>query len=87
MTLKLSFDSPVPHNQRDHVIKAFRDLGLQYERIYQSGIYSLHRFHGRLPTNQGSSDVKLNTISVNDDFVNVFHNVNYIEIFINIERE
>lgn len=87
MTLKLSFDSPVPHNQRDRVIKAFRDLGLSYERIYQSGIYSLHRFYGRLPTSQGSSDVKLNTISVNDDFVNVFHNVNYIEIFINIERE
>lgn len=87
MTLKLNFNDPCPHNQRDKVIKAFRDLGFSYERIYQSGVYSLHRFYGRLPTISGRSDIDIKTISINDDLLETFHDVDYIEIYLSIERE
>lgn len=63
MTLKLNFNTPVPHNQRDHIIKIFRDLGLSYERIYQDGPFSYHRFYGRLPTVTGSSDLDIDIIN------------------------
>lgn len=86
MTLKLNFNTPCPHNQRNQIIKAFRDLGLSYERVYQAGEYSLHRFYGRLPTINGSSDIDIKTISVNDDFLDTFHDVDYIEIYLPIER-
>lgn len=87
MTLKLNFNEPCPHNQRDQVIKAFRDLGFSYERIYQAGDYSLHRFYGRLPTRSGRSDIDIKTISINDDLLETFHDVDYIEIYLSIERE
>ena len=87
MTLKLNFNTPCPHNQRDRVIKAFRDLGLSYERVYQSGVYSLHRFYGRLPTITGSSDVDIKSISVeNGSFLESLKDVDFIEIYVNIER-
>lgn len=88
MTLKLNFNTPIPHSQRGQTIKAFRDLGLSYERIYQSGEYSLHRFFGRLPTVCGSSDVDIINISVSPDVDLVqFKDVDFIEIYLFIERE
>lgn len=86
MTLKINFNEPCPHNQRDRIIKAFRELGLSYERVYQSGEYSLHRFYGRLPTVCGSSDIDVKSISIDDNLLETFHNVDYIEIYLNIER-
>lgn len=86
MTLKLSFNEPYPHNQRDRIIKAFHELGLSYERVYQSGEYSLHRFYGRLPTVCGSSDIDVKSISIDDNLLETFHNVDFIEIYLNIER-
>lgn len=88
MTLKLNFNTPCPHNQCDRVIKAFRDLGLSYERVYQSGVYSLHRFYGRLPTVTGSSDVDIKSISIeNGSFLESLKDVDFIEIYVNIERD
>ena len=46
---KITFNTPVPYEQRDKVIRGLKALGLSYERIYQNGTYSLHRFYGRLP--------------------------------------
>lgn len=86
MTLKINFNEPCPHNQRDRIIKSFRDLGLSYERIYQSGEYSLHRFYGRLPTVSGSSDIDIKKISVDDNVLESLKNVDFIEIYLNIER-
>ena len=84
MTLKLNFNTPVPKNQRDKTIKAFRDLGLSYQRIIQSGDYSLHKFYGRLPF--GVSDVDIKSISCNDEFYQLFRDVDNIEIYLFIER-
>lgn len=84
MTLKLNFNTPVPKNQRDKTIKAFRDLGLSYQRIIQSGEYSLHKFYGRLPC--GVSDVDIKSISCNDEFYQMFRDVDNIEIYMFIER-
>lgn len=89
MTLKITFSTPCPHNQRDRIIKSFRELGLSYERIYQSGIYSLHRFYGRLPTVSGH-DEDCQILFIDDKTREQFKThgkVDYIEIFLNIERE
>lgn len=85
MTLKLNFNTPCPKNERSKVIKAFKDLGFTYERIIQSGDYSLHRFYGRLPTIH-CTDVKIESISCDDDFKKEFKNVDAIEIYLFIER-
>lgn len=84
MTLKLNFNTPIPKNQRDKVIKAFRDIGLSYQRIIQSGCYSLHKFYGRLPC--GVTDVDIKSISCDDDFYQMFKDVDNVEIYLFIER-
>lgn len=84
MTLKLNFNTPVPKNQRDKTIKALKDLGFSYNRIIQSGEYSLHRFYGRLPC--GITDVDIKSISCDDDFYQMFQNVDNVEIYLFIER-
>lgn len=86
--LKLNFTSPFPHSQRSEIIKAFRSLGLNYERIYQPGPYSLHRFYGRLPNNESDANVKIHfTDEYTKEQFELNRSSNYIEIFINIERE
>lgn len=87
MTLKLNFNTPCPHSQRDIMIKGFRNLGLSYERIYTDGEYSKHRFFGRLPTVSGSCDVDINGIIVNDSVdISKLKNVDYVEIIVYVER-
>lgn len=87
MTLKLNFNEPIPKNQRNTVINCFRDMGFSYDRISQPGEYALLRFYGRLPTVCGSSDLDLISVNV-DSSVNVdqFKDVDYLEIFIHVER-
>lgn len=87
-SLKINFNSPIPHSQRQQLIKSMRDLGFSYERIYQSGVYSLHRFYGRLPTVSGSSDVDVifTDKKSREDFEQI-KDLNYVEIFVLIERE
>lgn len=87
MTLKLSFNEPFPYSKRHDIITAFKQLGLSYERIIQNGQFSIHRFYGRLPTVKGSSDIDIKTISIDDDLLNTFHDVTFVEIFIQIERK
>lgn len=89
MKLKLTFNTPCPHNQIDRIIKSFRELGLSHERIYQSGIYCLHRFYGRLPTVSGH-DEDCQILFIDDKTRKQFKThgkVDSIEIFLNIERE
>lgn len=88
MTLKLDFNEPISHSQRNDVINCFRGLGLSYERISQPGQYALFRFYGRLPTVCGSSDVDIISVAIDSSVdVNQFKNVDYIEIFVHVERE
>lgn len=88
MTLKININEPFPHNDRQQIIKAFRQLGLSYERIYQDGEYSLHKFKGRLPTTSGKSDIDIITYNVSPDVdLKQFKNVDYVEIYLYIERE
>lgn len=86
MTLKLNFNTPCPKKDRCKLIKSFKDLGFSYNRVFQNGTYSLHRFYGRLPTLSGSSDVDLLSISASEDFYKSFSDVDYVEIYILIER-
>lgn len=87
MTLKLSFNEPFPYSKRHDIITAFKQLGLSYERIIQNGQFSIHRFYGRLPTVKGSSDIDIKSISIDDDLLNTFHDVTFVELFIQIERK
>ena len=85
--LRINFNTPVPYNQRDKVIKGLKDMGLNYERIYQSGNYSLHRFFGRLPT-MGDDDVYIHFIDDKSREELKAHGVaNSVEIYLNIERK
>ena len=47
--LKINFNTPFPHSQRDVFIHSFRDMGFKYERIIQNGDFSLFRFYGKIP--------------------------------------
>ncbi len=88
MTLKLNFTSPFPHSQRDNIIKCFRGLGLSYERIFQDGPYSYHKFFGRLPTVDSCSDVDVHIINnAPIEHYDTLKNVDFIEIYLFIERE
>lgn len=85
---KLYFNEPFPHSQRDLIIKSFRNLGLSYERIYQPGPYSLHRFYGRLPCSRSPSNISINfSDEKTKDAFEYSGLSDYIEIFVNIERE
>lgn len=87
MTLKLYFNTPCPHEQRDMMIKGFRNLGLSYERIFTDGEYSKHRFFGRLPTICGSSDIDIRGINIDSSIdITSFKDVDYVEIIILCER-
>lgn len=85
--LKINFNTPVSYSQRDKVIKGLKDLGLNYERIYQNGTYSLHRFYGRLPT-YSDEDVQIHFIDdkTRKEFKTHGKN-NSVEIFLSIERK
>lgn len=85
--LRINFNTPVPYNQRDKVIKGLKDMGLSYERIYQGDIYSLHRFYGRLPE-IGSDDVVIHFIDDRSREEFKAHGVaNSVEIYLKIERK
>lgn len=87
MTLKLHFNTPCPHSQRDIMIKGFRNLGLSYERIYTDGEYSMHKFSGRLPTVSGSSDVDISGINISNSIdISKFKDVDFVEIIVYAER-
>ena len=88
--LKINFNSPIPYSQRDRIIRELKNLGLSYERIYQSGTYSLHRFYGRLPTISDSevSDVEIHFIDDKTKEQFKAHGANNsVEIFLRIERK
>lgn len=85
--LKLNFNTPIPKSQRDNLIRSLKSLGFSYERVYQGGVYSLHKFYGRLPTITGSSDVDIiftDKKSI-DDFKQT--KIDSVEMYFIIERE
>lgn len=57
--LRIYFNTPVPHNQRDNVIRAFKSLGFKFERVIQNGEHSIIRFYGRFPTCRSPSNVDI----------------------------
>ena len=84
---KITFNTPVPYDQRDKVIKGLKALGLSYERIYQNGTYSLHRFYGRLPE-FGEENVMIHFVDDKTREEFKAHGVaNSVEIFLRIERK
>lgn len=88
MTLKLDFNEPVPNEDREKVINAFRALGLSHERVIQPGKYAVFRFYGRLPTISKKSDVDMITINYDGETnLKLFKNVDYVEIFVKVERK
>lgn len=84
--VKININTPLAHSQRDIVIKAFKSIGWKYERIIQSGEYSLFRFFGSLPADNRNSNVD---VIVGDDVdIDIFKQllVREVEIFILFER-
>lgn len=84
--VKINFNTPFPHSQRDAFIHAFRDLGFKYERIIQSGQYSLFKFFGTLP--QSDSKTNIDIMVSSDTDIDVFKQllVKNVEIFVMFER-
>lgn len=84
--LKINFNTPFPHSQRDKFIHGFRELGFSYERIIQNGQYSLFRFFGEIPFEENKSNVD---VMISDD-VNIkdFKSllVGNVEIYFLFER-
>ena len=84
--VKINFNTPLPHSQRDVFIKAFRSIGWGYDRIFQNGDFTLLKFHGKLPSGERSTNID---ILVSDDtdidsFKQLF--VGYCEIYFYFER-
>lgn len=85
--LKINFNTPFPHSQRDKFIHGFRELGFSYERIIQSGEFSLFRFFGKIPYDESKKnnvDVMICDDVNIDDFKSLF--VGNVEIFVLFER-
>lgn len=84
--VKINFNKPFPHSQRDVFIHAFRDLGFKYERIIQNGDFALFRFFGKLPYSEGkiNIDVIVSSDTNIDDFKQLL--VTNVELFVIFER-
>lgn len=84
--VKINFNTPFPHSQRDVFIHAFRDLGFKYERVFQSGEYSLLKFFGKLPHSDKKTniDIIVSDETDIDDFKQLL--VCNVEIFVMFER-
>lgn len=85
--LKINFNTPFPHNQRDKFIHGFRELGFSSERIIQSGECSLFRFFGKLPSSENCKtnvDIMLCDDVNIDDFKSLL--VGNVEIYVLFER-
>lgn len=85
-TLKINFSDPLPYTERNKVIHGLKSLGFSYDRVYQNGQYSLHRFFGRLPTMNGSSNVD---ILFDDNTKSEFlkYQIDSVEIYLLSERK
>lgn len=85
--IKINFNTPVPYEQRDATIRAMKELGFVYERIYQNGTYSLHRFWGHLPSYH-DEDISIHFIDdrTREEF-RTRGKSDTVEIFLSIERK
>ena len=84
--VKINFNTPFPHCQRDSFLHAFRDLGFKYERIYQNGDYALFRIFGKLPHDDKKTNIDVilsDDININDLKQLLVTNV---EMFVMFER-
>ena len=84
--VKINFNIPFPHNQRDVFIHAFRDLGFKYELIIQNGDFALFRFFGKLPCFEDKTNIDVivsNDLNI-DDFKQLL--VTKVELFVMFER-
>lgn len=85
--LKINFNTPFPHSQRDKFIHGFRDIGFSYRREIQNGEYSLFCFFGKIPIDD--SHITNVDIIVSDDVdINNFQSllVRDVEIYCLFER-
>lgn len=84
--VKINFNKPFPHSQRDLFIHAMRDLGFKYERVIQNGEYSLLKFFGVLPFVKDKNNIDIIVSDLTD--IDVFQSllVKNVEIFVMFER-
>lgn len=85
-TLKINFSDPLPYPERNKVIHGLKSLGFSYEHVYQNGQYSLHRFFGRLPTINGSSDIDILFDDKTKSDFSQYH-IDNVEIYLLSERK
>ena len=85
--LKINFNTPFPHSQRDKFIHGFRDLGFSYRRIIQNGDYSLFCFFGKIPIDS-KHNTNFDIMVSNDVDIDNFQSllVRDVEIYVYFER-
>ena len=84
--VKINFNTPLQHCQRDDLIRGMHSLGFEFERIYQNGVYQLFKFSGKLPCDGKKENID---ISISDDIeIKDFKSmlVSNVEIYIMVER-
>lgn len=84
--VKINFNTPLPHSQRDAFLHSMRELGFKYDRIIQNGTYSLFKFFGHLPDTEKKSNID---VIIGDDVnIEVFKQllVKDFEIYVMFER-
>ena len=85
--LKINFNTPFPHSQRDKFIHGFRELGFSYRRIIQNGDYSLFCFFGKIPIDE-KHNTNVDVMLLDDVNINEFSSllVGNVEIYVFFER-
>ena len=86
--LKINFNTPFPHSQRDKFIHGFRELGFSYRRIIQNGDYSLFCFFGSIPCDELHKKSNVDVIVGSDIDIDTFQSllVGNVEIYVYFER-
>lgn len=44
--LKINFTTPVPNEQIKSLIHSFQSIGFKYDRVFQNGEFTIHKFFG-----------------------------------------
>ena len=86
--LKIYFNTVVPYCERKKVLKAFKELGFTFERLFVPGSdVSRFVFRGRLPCSSGTECSFANFV-FDDESRKQLKGVcvDFVELFINFEK-
>lgn len=87
--LKVYFNTVVPYTERKKVLRAFKDLGFTFDRLFVPGSdVSKFVFRGRLPCVDSYNHVHLASFYFDDVSKKQFKgaDVSFIEIHLNFEK-